>query len=413
MNPSVLRYDFAPITRSEITDEGYLRVWCHAARTGTQIYRRADGSQVREYRPPEEVSDPDSLGTFGMKPATWGHPPVLLDAKNTNQYQVGYSGSQVRFTDGFVEVALVVTDKDAIERIQRKDATQVSAGYRVDFDPSPGITPEGESYDGVQRKIRVNHIAIVPQGRAGPNVRLLLDHMDAADAVAVSEEDPAPKHKSPASPLMATVNLDGLEIELPAEAATAVQSFVKDMTRQVAAVTNERDSLQSKLDSVQEEIIDDLVYQKDTAEQTAQTLQARVDELEAAEPGEPRLDQAQIDALVTQRLELLRHLAPALDESYKFDGVDSDTIYKDAFLSLTGNEPPEDAPMAYIAGAVDGILGSRSDEEPDKEPQPSSSTSKLRESVAGVKPAHSRNDAQEQHRTKLESAWKQPLTATK
>ncbi|MGA1785130.1 MAG: DUF2213 domain-containing protein, partial [Pontimonas sp.] len=146
METSVSRYDFAPITGSETTPEGYLRVWCRAARSGTQLYRRADGSQVREYRPPEEVSNPDSLSTFGMKPATWGHPPVLLDSANTKQYQVGYSGSQVRYNDGFVEVALVVTDQDAIEKIKRKDATEVSAGYKVDFDPTPGITPEGEEY---------------------------------------------------------------------------------------------------------------------------------------------------------------------------------------------------------------------------------------------------------------------------
>ena len=114
MDSSVLRYDFAPITGSESTPEGYLRVWCRAARTGTQLYRRADGSQTREYRPPEEVSSPESLSTFGMKPATWGHPPVLLDSANTKQFQVGYSGSQVRYNDGFVEVALVVTDQDAI-----------------------------------------------------------------------------------------------------------------------------------------------------------------------------------------------------------------------------------------------------------------------------------------------------------
>ena len=243
---SAYRFDFAPITGSETTDEGYLRVWCRAARTGTQLYRRADGSQVREYRPPDEVGSPDSLSTFGMKPATWGHPPVLLDAANTKQYQIGYSGSQVRYNDGFVEVALVVTDQDAIEKIKRKDATEVSAGYKVDFDPTPGLTPEGEEYAGVQRNIRVNHIAIVPRGRAGPEVRLLLDRMDAADAISsdwelVRESGPALQSISPAYPVMATVKLDGLEIDLPAEAATAVQSFARDMERQFKAVSTERD----------------------------------------------------------------------------------------------------------------------------------------------------------------------------
>ena len=163
MSTSACRYDFAPITGTETTEEGFLRVWCRAARTGTQLYRRADGTQVREYRPEEEVSDPDCLSSFGMKPATYGHPPVLLDSANTKTYQVGYSGSQVRYSDGFVEVALVVTDKDTIEKVKRKDATEVSAGYKVEFDPTPGVAPNGESYDGVQRNIRTNHIAIVPE----------------------------------------------------------------------------------------------------------------------------------------------------------------------------------------------------------------------------------------------------------
>ena len=152
METSVSRYDFAPITGSETTPEGYLRVWSRAARSGTQLYRRADSSQVREYRPPEEVSNPDSLSTFGMKPTTWGHPPVLLDSANTKKFQVGYSGSQVRYNDGFVEVAVVVTDAESIEKI-KGCYRGMSAGYRVDFDPTPGITPEGEEYDGVQRNI--------------------------------------------------------------------------------------------------------------------------------------------------------------------------------------------------------------------------------------------------------------------
>ena len=77
------RYDYGQISKSEITDEGYLKVWCKAARTGTQLYTRGDGKQCREYRPEDEVSKPESLASFGMKAVTMGHPPVLLDAENT------------------------------------------------------------------------------------------------------------------------------------------------------------------------------------------------------------------------------------------------------------------------------------------------------------------------------------------
>jgi hypothetical protein len=421
METSVSRYDFAPITGSETTDEGYLRVWCRAARSGTQLYKRADGSQVREYRPPEEVSNPESLSTFGMKPATWGHPPVLLDSANTKKFQVGYSGSQVRYNDGFVEVALVVTDQDAIEKIKRKDATEVSAGYKVDFDPTPGVTPEGESYDGVQRNIRVNHIAIVPRGRAGPEVRLLMDRMDAADAVAF---DSALQPCTPASPVMATVKLDGLEIDLPAEAASAVQSFARDMERQLKAVTTQRDELSNKLDAQQEEI-ENLAYEKEAAEGRADALEERITELEDG-TSTGRIDTAELDALVSERLATLQRLAPAFTEDFKFDGIDSDDLYAQAFENLTGSAPREDADPSYIHGVVDGILAARADsedeegdeddseeegEEPETKEDRADSTTSLRDALKGA----GRGSASpvDTYRTRQAEAWKRPLTATK
>jgi len=432
METSVSRYDFAPITGSETTEEGYLRVWCRAARTGTQLYRRADGSQVREYRPPSEVSNPDSLSTFGMKPATWGHPPVLLDSANTKQYQVGYSGSQVRYNDGFVEVALVITDQDAIEKIQRKDATEVSAGYKVDFDPTPGLTPEGEEYAGVQRNIRVNHIAIVPRGRAGPEVRLLMDRMDAADAVSfdpdlIRDSGSALQPCPPASPVMATVKLDGLEIDLPADSASAVQSFARDMERQLKAVATERDELSSKLDSLQSDF-DSLAYEKEAAEGRADALEERVTELEA---GSSRIDTAELDKLVAARLSTLQKLAPAFAEDFKFDGIDDQALYLQAFENLTGSAAREDAQPAYIQGVVDGILAARSDEEgddaegeeaeeseeaPEAEAKEDSadradSTATLRDALKGA--GRGTASPVDTYRSRMADAWKRPLTATK
>ncbi|MGA0706431.1 MAG: DUF2213 domain-containing protein [Steroidobacteraceae bacterium] len=423
METSVSRYDFAPITGSETTSEGYLRVWCRAARTGTQLYRRADGTQVREYRPPEEVSNPEALSTFGMKPVTWGHPPVLLDAANTKQFQTGYSGSQVRYNDGFVEVALVVTDQDAIEKIKRKDATEVSAGYKVDFDPTPGITPEGESYDGVQRNIRVNHIAIVPRGRAGPEVRLLLDRMDAADAVAdFPEHEMAPQSSSTASPVMATVKLDGLEIDLPAEAASAVQSYSRDMGRQLQALTTERDELVAKLDSLQADF-DSLALDKEAAEGRADALE---EELASTESG--RIDTAELDQLVAERLSTLQRLAPAFAEDFKFDGIDDASLFIQAFENLTGSAPREDAEPAYIQGVVEGILAARADtedEEGDEEEyfedgeadtkedsaDREDSTSTLRDALKGA--GRGTASPVQAYRAKQAEAWKRPLTATK
>ena len=412
MGTSVCRYDFAPITGSETTEEGYLRVWARAARTGTQLYRRADGTQVREYRPPEEVSNPDALTTFGMKPATWNHPPILLDSANTQQYQIGYSGSQVKYNNGFVEVAVVITDATSIEKIKRKEATEVSAGYKVDFDPTPGITPEGESYDGVQRNIRVNHIAIVPRGRAGPEVRLLLDRMDSADAVSWDESEAVLQPHSTASPVMATVKLDGLEIDLPAEAATAVQSFARDMGRQLSAAEAQNVTLKTRVDALEEQI-ESLASEKEAAEGRADAYEQRFTEL--GENSTSRLDQAEIDQLVAARLNTLQTLAPAFEDTFKFDGISDEELYAQAFENLTGNAAGPDAHPAYTQGVVEGILAARSDSPEDDEPEAPAarqdSTGLLRNALAGVGGA--KPPASVSQRTKLQEGWKKPLTATK
>jgi hypothetical protein len=358
-----------------------------------------------------------------MKPATWGHPPVLLDSANTKQYQIGYSGSQVRYTDGFVEVALLITDEEAIKKVKRKDASEVSAGYKVDFDPTPGVTPEGEEYAGIQRNIRVNHIAIVPRGRAGPEVRLLLDRMDAADAVAaLPEHEMAPQSSSTASPVMATVKLDGLEIDLPAETASAVQSYSRDMGRQLEALTTERDELATKLDSLQADF-DSLALDKEAAEGRADAL-----EEELASSDTARIDTAELDQLVSERLGTLQRLAPAFAEDFKFDGIDEASLYIQAYENLIGSAPREDAEPAYIQGVVEGILAARADsseEEADEEQEVSpedetinqdsadreDSTSSLRDALKGA--GRGTDSPVASYRAKQAEAWKLPLTATK
>lgn len=417
METSVCRYDFAAITGTETTEEGYLKVWAKAARTGTQAYTRADGSRVLEYRPPSEVSNPDSLNTFGMKPATWGHPPSLLNTENTKEYQIGYTGSQVRYNDGFVEVAIVLTDKDSIERVKRGDAREVSAGYRVDFDPTPGETPEGEKYVGIQRKIRVNHIAVVPRGRAGSEVRLLMDRMDAADAVSTSEQPYQPTQPQLSKP-MASITLDGLELDLPVEAASAIQSHLREVQRRLDASEAERTTLSERCDNLAAEI-ETLAYDKEQAEERVSNLQARVDEA----PEQETLSQARIDELVTERLETLRHLAPAFDDEFKFDSLDAESLYRQAFTNLTGSEPREDAEPAYINGVVDGLL-SRLDEEDAseeeateeepavEEPARADSTVELREALSSTQ-RPSTESSTTSYRARMADAWKQPLTASK
>jgi len=341
-----------------------------------------------------------------------GHPPILLDSGNTKMHQIGHAGSQVRYNDGFVEVALLVTDKNAIESIQRGDAQEVSSGYRVDFDPTPGVSPTGESYDGVQRNIRVNHIAIVPKGRAGRDVRLILDSCDRNDAIAWDEN---PSNSPVLS--MARIQLDGLDLELPAEAAGSVQSFVKEAGRAKA-------DLQSKLDS-QEEQIQAVVTENEEALGRLDAALERIEELEkqittSAEPEEQRDDAADINEAVNQRLSTLDKFAPILPEEYKFDGEDERGIMAIAYENVFEQAPREDANNDYLLGVLDGVLAAMEDVEDDEEEvkadaefQPEeegSNVAEVRAAIAQVQ-ATEKLDSGDSYRERLMNGWKSDLTA--
>ncbi len=408
----VSRYDYGQLTKSETTDEGYLRVWCKAARVGTQLYTRGDGSQVREYRPEDEVANPESLASFGMKAVTLGHPKVLLDTETTKLHQVGHAGSHIRYSDGFVEVALLITDQKAIEAIQRGDAQEVSAGYRVDYDPTPGISPTGESYDGVQRNIRINHIALVEKGRAGRNVRLLLDSCDRLDAVADFE---LPSNSPVIS--MARITLDGLDLEIPADAAGAVQSFVKDTERAKA-------DLQQKLDA-KDEAIQTAITEKSEAQDRIDAANERINELEkqladAVAANEQRDDSADIKEAVNQRLEALQKFAPILPEDYKFDGEDEAQLMALAYKNVFEKDVREDASADYLLGILDGVLAAMEDIEEDQEEiksdsefvpeEDGSNVAEVRAALAQVQAAE-KFDAQDSYRERLVNGWKSDLSA--
>ena len=66
------RYDRVEIT-AEKTAEGFIRDKPIIGRSGILIYKKADGTERREYRPPEEAFKAESLASLKGKPITIGH----------------------------------------------------------------------------------------------------------------------------------------------------------------------------------------------------------------------------------------------------------------------------------------------------------------------------------------------------
>ncbi len=158
----------------------------NVSRTGIQAYRLPDGSIRKEFRPAEEVFHPDSLASFVGAALTIGHPDKVTP-KTWAKDSVGFVPelpARAKLHDGqeYAVTTVHVVRDDALTQVDAGDLEELSAGYTADFDPTPGRDPvTGETYDGVQRNIRLNHVALLPHGkaRAGRHARLLTDQSDA------------------------------------------------------------------------------------------------------------------------------------------------------------------------------------------------------------------------------------------
>ena len=179
---SVMRFDRGELHPAHRTEEGFLYVEGRATRAGVFLYRRADGSIIRELRSPEEVGSPESLASLARKPITNNHPPEFVDAANADKYAAGTVDPEVVWeqdhADGFVKVRGTIMRQDAIDAID-SGRLELSCGYHADVDETPGVWTDSHGtnhrYDAIQKNIRYNHLALVDRGRAGNQAKLRID----------------------------------------------------------------------------------------------------------------------------------------------------------------------------------------------------------------------------------------------
>src|SRR5882762_8403390 len=167
------------------TDEGYL-IFKNAiiARTGFQRYK---GSEIPEseiesagikvnadddvdvYRSPEEVFSKSTIASFNGKAVTDNHPPDLLDIETHADYQCGHmmnvrKGSEPLENGDWPLLAdIQVTDKNLIMKYN-SGIRELSCGYTYH------LIKDGDKL--LQVDICGNHVAVVPNGRAGPLVKI-------------------------------------------------------------------------------------------------------------------------------------------------------------------------------------------------------------------------------------------------
>ena len=161
----------APYRRAD----GTLLCEAIVSKPGVLTYRDAAGKEWRELVPPETLADPDYLAAVGRAVATLEHPEEDVSPDNVQTYQVGDTDGAVEVLEGgYVKARLAVRARKALDAIDA-GVEEISPGYNVKLDRTPGTHPEYGRYDAIQIKRELNHIAIVPKGRSGSEVRLRAD----------------------------------------------------------------------------------------------------------------------------------------------------------------------------------------------------------------------------------------------
>ncbi len=389
-----LRYDRGEIKQKHFTDEGFLVVDAIFTRTGVFDYRNDDGTIRKELRHPEDVFKDDSLKSMSMLPITLLHPKErIVDSENAKKVSIGFTGENISHDGSMISGTVKITDKNAIKEIENDDIQELSLGYNVKLVAGEGEF-QGERFDTRQTEIKYNHLAVVPQGRAGV-AKIILDAADAVQTDKPKKKD-KPKNKRRDKMDMVQHNLDGINYEAAPEIVNAlkkVDASVIKTTADLKVANDEKSKLQADHD----------------------TMKEKLDKLEKIDHTE------EIQKKVDSRIQLIASALQHLDNK-ESEGIEKKTD-SEIQLSVIKKYSPEfnkddkDAELlkndAYMQARYDAALENKSTNKNDKG---GSSMGNQRKSIFqnsgssnndGVDIDKSRND----HRTHLTSAWKKPEPA--
>ena len=346
---NVQRYDSLQLVAGAVIDtDGFMRDSPIVARTGVYEYRNPDGTIRREYRPADEVFASDALNSFRGKPITVLHPKKgKITADNAFGTAIGSILSDGYPKDEkYVACDIVIFAPDKIGKHR-----ELSLGYRCDCEETPGVSPDGQAYDAIQRNIRINHLAVVPVARAGMKARLNCD----GDEIIESE----------GTQNMSKFKIDGVEHEVPEAVAnyiTALQSRADaaeaglTATKEtLAGVTASKTELQTKLDAMTGER-DGVQGKLDAMTAERDSLKSKVDAAEADKKA--AVDKAVEDTKkeVKERAELEADAKKAKCD--KTDGMDNKALKIAIIKAVRGDSLNFDGKSDdYVNAYYDSIRG--------------------------------------------------------
>lgn len=177
--------DFGPKSaRTYDPQNGFLHVRCHISKACINPYRGIeipgherlglDPDRIYQlFRDPKELSA--AAETFhnlplmsGEEGRGGGHPSGGVKSSDEHLIKIG-SISNPQFSHPYLDADVVVWNDTPIAGIETDTARELSSSYGYTPVMEPG-EHEGQHFDGRMTAIHGNHVALVPAGRAGPDV---------------------------------------------------------------------------------------------------------------------------------------------------------------------------------------------------------------------------------------------------
>jgi hypothetical protein len=176
MDADKITFDSASLRTKDAN--GFLRVaTSHISKEGVNPYYGREIPRWRElslnperiyygYRPGDELAK--AAASFNGLPLLFEHHPESADNPQKD-YRVGSLGTDAVYAAPYLDNSLIFTDAAAIGAVERGEYRELSSAYRYEPDFTRGEF-QGIPYDFVMRNISGNHVAIVQEGRAGPDI---------------------------------------------------------------------------------------------------------------------------------------------------------------------------------------------------------------------------------------------------
>lgn len=363
--------DAATLTGTRRTADGFLVTQARAVRTGIQLYTgaemgMADKAVVRVYRPEDEVRSPASLQSFSHAPVTMGHPAESVTSDNWKTLAIGEVSTAAKWEDDHISLPLILKDAAAIAAVEA-GTRELSAGYTCTIDATPGTTPQGEAYDAVQRSIVINHLAVVPKGRAGTT--RIPDAAPWGLAPIVPTADMKGSHMADT---LQTVVLGDQAAQVAIADAPKVEAFKIAAAKALTDANIAHDKEIADKDTIIGELRGDLKKAQDAA-----------------------IKPADLDKLVKDRAALVA-VVSTLDATIVVDGKSDADLRKAAVAAKLGDEMVKDASEAEINGMFKAITKDVQADDP------------VRKALKDSKPGDDLTKVYATRDADLQNAWKTP-----